>query len=36
MNQRQILANRAALVKLLYAEPDPEFPAGLVVAERTS
>jgi feruloyl-CoA synthase len=36
VNQRQVLANRAALVELLYADPDPEFPAGVVVAERTS
>jgi feruloyl-CoA synthase len=33
VNQRQVLANRAALVELLYAEP---VPAGVVVAERTS
>ena len=36
VNQRQVLANRAALVELLYAEPDPGFPAGVVVAERTA
>ena len=39
VNQRRVLANRAALVELLYAEPapeDPEFPAGVVVAERTA
>ena len=36
VNQRQVLANRAALVELLYAEPDPEFPAGVVEAERTA
>ena len=36
VHQRQVLANRAALVELLYADPDPEFPAGVVVAERTS
>ena len=39
VNQRQVLANRAALVELLYAEPEPEhpgFPAGVVVAERTA
>jgi feruloyl-CoA synthase len=35
VNQRQVLADRAALVELLYAEPDPGFPAG-VVAERTA
>ena len=40
VNQRRVLANRAALVELLYAEPapgspgSPEFPAGVVVAER--
>jgi feruloyl-CoA synthase len=40
VNQRRVLANRAALVELLYAEPVPgslgcpEFPAGVVVAER--
>jgi len=33
VNQRRVLANRAALVELLYAEP---VPAGVVVAERTS
>jgi hypothetical protein len=33
VNQRQVLANRAALVELLYAEP---VPAGVVVAERTA
>ena len=33
VNQRQVLANRAALVELLYAEPAP---AGVVVAERTA
>ena len=26
VNQRQVLANRAALVELLYAEPEPESP----------
>jgi len=39
VNQRRVLANRAALVELLYAGPDPEppeFPAGVVVAERTA
>ncbi len=36
VNQRRVLANRAALVELLYAEPDPEFPAGVVVTERTA
>ena len=36
VNQRRVLANRAALVELLYAEPDPEFPAGVVEAERTA
>ena len=36
VNQRQVLANRAALVELLYTEPDPGFPAGVVVAERTA
>ena len=42
VNQRRVLANRAALVELLYAEPAPEnpeppgFPAGIVVAERTA
>ena len=37
VNQRRVLANRAALVELLYAEPVPgcpEFPVGVVVAER--
>jgi len=33
VNQRQVLANRAALVELLYAEPPP---AGVVVSERTA
>ena len=33
VNQRQVLANRAALVELLYTEP---VPAGVVVAERTA
>jgi len=36
-SRRRVLANRAALVELLYAEPvpgSPEFPAGVVVAER--
>jgi feruloyl-CoA synthase len=33
VNQRRVLANRAALVQLLYAEP---VPAGVVVAERTA
>jgi len=33
VNQRQVLANRAALVELLYAEP---VPAGVVVAGRTA
>ena len=33
VNQRRVLANRAALVELLYAEP---VPAGVVVAERTA
>ena len=32
VNQRQVLANRAALVELLYTEP---VPAGVVVAGRT-
>ena len=39
VNQRQVLANRAVLVELLYAEPAPEnpaFPAGVVMAERTA
>jgi feruloyl-CoA synthase len=42
VNHRQVLANRAALVELLYAQPDPEhpenpeFPAGVVEAERTA
>ena len=36
VNQRRVLAHHAALVELLYAEPDPEFPAGVVVAERTA
>jgi feruloyl-CoA synthase len=36
VNQRQVLANRAELVELLYADPDADFPAGVVVAERTS
>ena len=33
VNERQVLANRAALVELLYAEP---VPAGVVVAGRTA
>ncbi len=33
VNQRQVLANRAALVEQLYAQP---VPAGLVVTERTA
>ncbi len=33
VNQRQVLANRAALVELLYAQP---VPAGVVVTERTA
>ncbi len=33
VNQRQVLANRAALVELLDAQP---VPAGMVVAERTA
>jgi hypothetical protein len=33
VNQRQVLANRAALVELLYTEP---VPAGVVVAGRTA
>jgi len=42
VNQRRVLANRAALVELLYAQPDPkdlenpELPAGVVEAERTA
>jgi feruloyl-CoA synthase len=39
VNQRQVLANRAALVELLYAQPNPEnpeLPAGVVEAERTA
>jgi feruloyl-CoA synthase len=42
VNQRQVLANRAALVELLYAQPEPEspetpeLPAGVVEAERTA
>jgi len=42
VNQRQVLANRAALVELLYAQPEPEspenpeLPAGIVEAERTA
>ena len=39
VNQRRVLANRAALVEMPYAEPGPEnpdFPAGVVVAERTA
>ena len=39
VNQRRVLANRAALVELLYAEPAPEnpdFPAGVIVTERTA
>ena len=48
VNQRQVLANRAALVELLYAQPDPEtsedpetpenpeLPAGVIEAERTA
>ncbi|MGH8922188.1 MAG: hypothetical protein ACRD0H_28265, partial [Actinomycetes bacterium] len=31
VNQRQVLANRAALVELLYTQP---VPAGVVVAEK--
>jgi feruloyl-CoA synthase len=33
VNQRRVLANRAELVELLYAQP---VPAGVVVAERTA
>jgi feruloyl-CoA synthase len=33
VNQRQVLANRAALVELLYTQP---VPAGVVAAERTA
>ena len=33
VNQRQVLAKRAALVELLYAQP---VPAGVIVAERTA
>ena len=33
VNQRQVLANRVALVELLYTEP---VPAGVVVAGRTA
>ena len=33
LNQRQVLANRAALVELLYTEP---VAAGVVVAGRTA
>src|SRR5207302_7981181 len=33
VNQRQVLANRAALVELLYTQP---VPTGVVVAERTA
>ncbi len=33
VNQRHVLANRAALVELLYTEP---VPAGVVVAGRTA
>jgi hypothetical protein len=48
VNQRQVLANRAALIELLYAQPAPEnpeapeipetreLPAGVVEAERTA
>lgn len=39
VNQRRVLADRAALVELLYAQPDPEdpeLPAGVVEAERTA
>ena len=42
VNQRQVLANRAALVEMLYAQPDPEtpenpeLPAGVIEAERTA
>jgi hypothetical protein len=42
VNQRKVLANRAALVELLYAQPDPEtpetpeLPAGVIEAERTA
>ena len=42
VNQRQVLANRAALVEPLYAQPEPEspenpeLPAGVVEAERTA
>jgi feruloyl-CoA synthase len=33
LNQRQVLANRTALVELLYTEP---VAAGMVVAGRTA
>ena len=37
VNQRRVLANRAALVEVLYVEPDPEFPpTGRGQAERTA
>ncbi|HYX59536.1 MAG TPA: hypothetical protein VE888_11080 [Streptosporangiaceae bacterium] len=45
VNQRRVLANRAALVELLYAQPGPEdpetpgkpeLPAGVIEAERTA
>jgi len=36
VSQRQVLAGRAALVEMPYAEPDPDSPAGVVVAERTA
>jgi feruloyl-CoA synthase len=33
VNQRRVLANRAALVELLYGQPAPP---GVIVAERTA
>ena len=33
VNQRKVLARRAALVELLYADPPP---AGVIVAERAA
>jgi feruloyl-CoA synthase len=32
LNQRRVLARRAALVDMLYADPAP---AGVIIAERT-
>jgi hypothetical protein len=33
VNQRKVLANRAALVEMVYADP---VPPGVIVAERTA